>query len=292
MADDRAELPQATVHPTQNVLILGGQSNMAGADALIEPEEGLQDLAESGLQTDADRRTRFMFAAQIDPAHLLSQAWGDVRGHRGTRDGNPANTLGVAYKVMGPEVGIARVLAERGWQNVVIIKVSANFQQLENGRSPWVRPNALWQKWSEFLHAQLGELREKGGDLSVRGFVWHQGIDDGLLGQSRRSYETDLIQLVADLRAEFATSTTPFILARSVNSPIAGKRKMAPIREAQVTVAKKGPAMAWIDTDDLTPYQRYHHLSAQAQMAIGRRMGEALVQLTCHPPALHATSIE
>ena len=257
---------------------------MAGADALIEPKAGLRDLVEVGTQTAADRETLFTFGARFDPTHLHSYAWGEIRGHGGVANGKLTSPEGALYRVIGPEAGLARTLAAKGWRGVAIIKAAANFQQLENGRSPWVRPNAHWTQWTAFVHARLAELRQVDGEVRVGGFVWHQGIDDGLLGRSQAAYEADLRQLIADLRTEFGTPTTPFILARSVDSPVAGKAKMAPIRRAQVMVAESAAHAAWIDTDDLGPYQRQHHLSAKAQLIAGQRLGEALARITCDLP--------
>jgi hypothetical protein len=264
----------------RHVLILGGQSNMAGADALIEPKAGLRDLVDLGTQTAADRDTLFTFGARFDPTHAHSYAWGHIRGHGGVANGKLTSPEGAIYKVIGPEAGLARALAKHGWRDVAIIKAAANFQQLENDRSPWVRPNSHWTHWTAFIHARLAELRQRDSEVHVRGFIWHQGIDDGLLGRSQPAYEADLRQLIADLRTEFGTPTTPFILARSVDSPVAGKPKMAPIRQAQVAVAETTERAAWVDTDDLGPYQRQHHLSAKAQLIVGQRMGEALARFT------------
>lgn len=257
---------------------------MAGADALIEPKAGRRDLVEVGTQTAADRETLFTFGARFDPAHAHSYAWGEIRGHGGVANGKLTHPDGAIYKVIGPEAGLARTLAAKGWRDVAIIKAAANFQQLEKDRSPWVRPNGHWTPWTTFVHARLAELRQVDSGVRVSGFLWHQGIDDGLLGRTQAAYEADLRQLIADLRTEFGTSTTPFILARSVNSPVAGKEKMAPIRRAQVTVAESTAQAAWIDTDDLGPYQRQHHLSAKAQLIAGQRMGEALARIACDFP--------
>ena len=256
---------------------------MAGADSLIDPKEGIHDLFQTGRQTEADRCTLFTYAAQLDPSHPQSYAWGDIRGHVGRSQGRLTNPDGAVYKVIGPEVGLARTLAQQGWRDVVIIKAAMNFRSAEMNRSPWVRPNSLWRAWMDFLHQRLTELAARGATPIVRGIVWDQGIDDGLLRRSRAAFEADVQQLLADLREEFGSEVTPAVLTRSVNSPIAGKNHMRPIRAAQVALAESTPNTAWVNTDDLGPFPRGHHLSANAQLRLGRRHAEALVRLTSEP---------
>jgi hypothetical protein len=249
--------PPAAPAPLQ-VFIFAGQSNMAGTDAVISPSR-TDDLAMLGQQTAADRGSRFTMATPV-----ASYAWGDIRGHNGYSFGE-LTVNGKPVKVHGPEVGFERSIGRR----VAIIKYADNFTALENGRSPWVAPGSRWRAWQAFVDAQLAALGEP---YEVAGFVWHQGIDDGLLQRNRAAYEADLRQVAADLRARFGPR--PFVLARSVDSPIAGAAAMAPIRAAQVAVGESA-GNAWIDVDDLGPFVNFHHLTAAGQLLAGQRFAEA-----------------
>ena len=53
---------------------------------------------------------------------------------------------------------------------------------------------------------------------------------------------------------------------------------MAQVRRAQVMIGESVPFAAWIDVDDL-PNVNTHHFSADSQLIIGRRFGEALLRL-------------
>ena len=97
------------------------------------------------------------------------------------------------------------------------------------------------------------------------GFIWFQGIDDGILGRDQASYQADLEQMIADLRAKFGDK--PFILARSVGTD---GMIMDPIRAGQMAVGAKA-GNAWINVDDLGPYVNVHHLRAAAQLVAGQR---------------------
>lgn len=236
------------------VFIFAGQSNMLGADAIIDPS-GTKELIAAGLQTDADRSSLFTLGG------AESYAWGDIRGHDGPSLSRP-DIGGVRFKVHGPEVGFSRALGG----NIAIVKYADNYQALEAGRSAWVKPGTRWTAWQAFVDKQLAAL---GRPYVVVGFVWHQGIDDGILHRSQVDYQADLEQVTADLREKFGNK--PFILARSIG---ADGQIMDPIRTGQVAVGTQA-GNAWITVDDLGPYINGHHLSATAQITAGQRFAAA-----------------
>jgi hypothetical protein len=275
---DRLPLPAAARSPRQGpsdelrVFLFAGQSNMAGADALIGGT-GDKDLAAAGEQIEADRRTLFTYCSGFSDTGEYYYPWGDVRGHRGTTYGK-----GGSY-VHGPEVGFERTLWAAGIRNIAIIKVANNFAKYEDGRSPWVKPHSFYTAWQAVVNRRLGELRAKGYRPVVAGFGWFQGIDDGVHRRDQASYEADLRQIIADLRAEYGSNRTPFVLARSIDSVIAGHDNMLPIRSGQVAVAEADPMADWVDTDDLGPYVRKHHMTAASQLKVGERLGRAYLNL-------------
>jgi D-aminopeptidase len=252
--------------PVLNVFLLAGQSNMAGADS---------EVAALGFQqTAADRATRFTMAplpgGEESPQYL---PWGEIKGHQAK------NKL-----VHGPEVGFARSLYAAGWRDVAIIKVHANFGR-DAQSWPWGEGGSLFVAWTKFVDARLAEIAAQGQTTRVCGFVWHQGIDDAIHGTLASHYERNLSNLIGTLRKRYAAEQTPFALARSVNSRIAQPRPdpdnsspMAVVRRAQVSVGETVPNAAWIDVDDL-PNVNLHHFSADSQLVIGRRFGEAFLRL-------------
>lgn len=250
-----------------NVFLLAGQSNMAGADSEVTDPPGF-------VQTDADRAT--LFTTAPIPAGEQSEnyiPWGSVRGH------SIKNKL-----VHGPEVGFARTLYAANWRDIAIIKVYANF-----GRDvpswPWSDGGSLFNAWTQFTDARIAELKVKGRTVRVRGFVWHQGIDDAIHGKLAEHYQRNLTQLIGVLRSRYADETTPFVLVRSVNSRIAQptpdpehRSPMAIVRRAQVKVAETVPAVGWVNSDDL-PNVNTHHFSAASQLILGQRLAETFLRL-------------
>lgn len=262
------------------VFLFAGQSNMAGCDAVVDPGTGVKDLAELGRQEDADRATLFTYGHGFNRVAPFYYPWGDIRGHVASFMGKTADAAGNLYKCIGPEVGFARALYAAGVEGVAIIKVYANYARLEGNRSPWVKPNSYWHDWTVFVDGRLEELKRlKGRGWTVEGFVWHQGIDDGILRRSRRDYEADLRDIIAGLRTKYADERTPFLLARSINSAIAGADNMEPIRDGQRSAAESDLRNSWVDTDDLGPYVNTHHLTAAAQLTIGDRFAREYLRL-------------
>jgi hypothetical protein len=252
-----------------NVFLFAGQSNMAGADSLVAEQPGFQ-------QTDADRATRFAAAPLPEGDKSPSFVpWSDIRGHRTS----PTGPL-----VHGPEVGFARALHATGWRDVAIIKVYANFRR-DVETWPWGEGGSLFDAWMKFVDSRIAELAAQGVEVRVRGFVWHQGIDDAIHGKLASRYERNLTDLIAILRKRYSDDKAPFILARSVNSSIAqtitGSGENSPmsvVRRAQVAVGETVSNAAWIDVDDLPNVNR-HHFSADSQLTIGQRFGEAFLKI-------------
>lgn len=241
------------------VFIFAGQSNIFGADSIIDGSTKTRGLVDMGLQTDVDASSILAVAGSGD----VTYGWADIRGHDGCFEGEWVTAQGVPYKGHGPEVGFNRALGG----NLAILKFTGNYA-LEGGRSAWARGSA-WTTMQAFIDAKLADL---GRPYVVEGFLWDQGIDDGIQQRTQAAYAADLRQVITDFRAKFGHA--PFVLARSVDSQIAGSPNMAPIRAGQLEVAAD-PGNAWVNMDDLTPYTRVHHLTAASQLIFGARFAAA-----------------
>jgi hypothetical protein len=272
-AADVRTLAQAKPGTVLNVFLLAGQSNMAGADSIIADPPGFQT-------TEADRESLCTSApvSEGKPSRAY-QPWGPVQGHPSF------NERYGEKRVHGPEVGFVRGIYARDWRNIAIIKVYGNFKG-DSEIWPWNEGGELHKPWRIFVDERLAELKEKGYGYRVAGFVWHQGIDDGIYSKSPDKYGERLTALIGTLRKNYATDKTPFLLARSVNSPIARRLTgegehdpMAVVRKAQVAVGTSVPYCAWINVDDL-PNVVQHHFTAESQLIIGSRFAEAFLKLS------------
>ena len=256
----------------RDVFLFAGQSNMAGADAVIPDPPGF-------VATAADRETLFTCTPlPMGPRADDYYPWGEIKGHRCT---NPRYGERL---VQGPEVGFERTLYAGGISNIAIIKVWSNFSR-DAQTWPWGEGGELNQAWLAFADQRIAELRAMGFEPRVRGFVWHQGIDDAIHGKLAAHYQENLTRLIVFLRQRYQSPNAPFLLARSVNSPIARQitgsgptDPMAVVRQAQVVVSETVPNVAWVNVDDLPNVVR-HHFSAESQLVIGERFGDAYLRL-------------
>ena len=267
-----AGLPAVSAAPVElKLFLLAGQSNMAGADSVLPGSDGL-------LQIESDRATLFTGTPLSGAASADFKPWGSVRGHKAAKP--PYGDR----PVIGPEVGFERRLYEAGLRNLALIKVWANYPRTETVW-PWGEGGALHTRWMNFADERIAELEAAGYVPKVAGFVWHQGIDDAIHGRFAAEYLSHLKQLAADLRRRFRAEGAPFVLARSVNSPIARSitghgpnDPMAVVRRLQESAAKEIPLCGWVDVDDL-PNVVQHHFSADSQLIIGRRFGDLFLKL-------------
>ncbi len=249
---------------TLELFLMAGQSNMAGADSEVD--------GQVFVQTESDRKTRFT-ATSIPFDESRFVPWGDIHGHF------------IKDKLThGPEVGFSRTLFAEGWKHLAIIKVSGNFRR-DAADWPWGEGNTFFKMWTQFVDDRVAELKKEGYSVHVAGFVWHQGIDDAIHQMLAVNYQQNLSQLIESLRRRYASPDTPFVLARSVFSPIAQpmpdpdqSSPMALVRKAQVAVADTVPHVGWIDTDDLPKVNR-HHFSAASQIIIGQRFAKEYLKL-------------
>lgn len=261
------------------VFIFAGQSNMAGADAVLPDDFVFTAVDQDTLYTGAP--------LPVGASSEDYTPWGPLKGHRITSV-RTANKL-----VGGPEFGFARRLAESGARNIAIIAAWGNFAPGTQAW-PWSEGGSLHTAWLAFVDDRLAELRGKGYEIHLRGFVWHQGIDDGLNVATAPHYQENLTALIGLVRKRFHMENAPFVLARSVNSPIAigatGAGEggaMAKVRAAQVAVGEAVPHAGWVNVDDLPNVLR-HHFSAESQLIIGRRFGEVYLRLAAPQEAARA----
>ena len=151
-----------------NVFILAGQSNMAGADSV-------------SLQFRLDARVRStLFTSTALSTDSSFLAWGPLRRQ---------NVKG--QLVHGPEIGLAHSLQRAGYRRLAMIKVHANFGRDEKAW-PWRPDGRLFKQWMAFVNDRLQELRDQGHSVRVRGFIWHQGIDDAIHRGFDKQTEKDL----------------------------------------------------------------------------------------------------
>jgi len=114
-------------------------------------------------------------------------------------------------------------------------------------------------------------------------FVWFQGENDSFEEQNASEYESNLRNLLADVRAAAADPELPVIVVQTgawAQSLDYGREVAA----AQQRVVDDDPRATLVVTDDLSGY---YHYDPAAQLIIGARVYDAILSLVdCADPAV------
>jgi hypothetical protein len=112
-------------------------------------------------------------------------------------------------------------------------------------------------------------------NATVSALVWIQGESDALDATKAANYQTNLLALIAAVRAVYPN--LPVVISRiPASSPEANNTA---VYNAQTTVAGSTPHCALVNTDDLTPLITTYHFSANNLVTLGNRLASSLLGL-------------
>lgn len=223
------------------IFLLGGQSNMVGADK----------------------------AAKLMPPY--NKAFPKVRiWDQKTRRWEPLSPK--AEERFGPEVSFGHFIAELlPHEDVRLIKYAAGGTALYNDWDPKTK-GRQYLSFMNTTKAALSELDASKMNYEIAGMLWLQGESDAHENKAE-TYEKNLTEFIAHIRTQFKTPTMPFIIAR-VRNHYGGKTGQARIvRDAQVKVASADKNIGWFDTDDCSMINAGHY-DAAGLIEIGKRFAE------------------
>jgi hypothetical protein len=256
------------------VYLFAGQSNIAGADAVIE--NGPRGFT----QQDADKNSLLTYGPVPDnetsPEYV---PWGSIKGHVVSSGANPHGF------VIGPEVGFCRDIYEKEGVPLAVIKCCGNIEPTVD-RWLWAEDQTFFRSMTDFVSRRLEELQGMSLDPVMSGVVWDQGIDDGFHERRALEHRINLRNFIGAVRNHFSNPKLPVALSRSILSPLAKRKLMETVREAQVEVARSVDQVKWVDVDDLTTVCS-HHLTAASQLKAGQRFAKAHRKLARGSQARH-----
>ncbi len=211
---------------------------------------------------------------------------------------------------IGPEYGFGLVVGSQLGDPVLIIKtawggnsLAWNFRPPSSGVnnvSP-VGINALGDAYSNMvvnvryiLNNLTNELTNFSYNVAngyeLVGFGWHQGWND--IGEPKEQYETNLVNLIRDIRTEFGVPNLPFVIETTGMSSASGSQLLICAAQAAVANPVLHPEFAGtvltVDTryfdygllNGPTPSQGYHwYHNGQSYFNVGYTMGQAMMQL-------------
>jgi len=210
-------------------------------------------------------------------------------------------------KTIGPELGFGHVMGTYHDEQVLLIKTAQgnralgfDFRPPSSGRTD---PDSKWEGLEyrlmvEGVRKTLGQIAEivpgyKGQGYEIAGFVWWQGHKDSFTPALIDEYETNLVNLVNDVRKEFKAPKMPAVVATVGFGGHNMADKFLKILQAQMAVGdpKKHPEFAgtvasvdtrdfWREVDESPMSQDYHYnRNAETYMLVGDALGRAMVKL-------------
>jgi hypothetical protein len=247
------------------VILLAGQSNMAGSGAVSRAP--LPWRNQPGILFDET-------TASFD--HTRSSSW---------------ETLGLAVANMGPEISFGALVSEAlPGEQIALVKVSRAGTGLAYWRTPGQGGHDALMNRIDTIKTRLNAAVTAGEIPSWRfgGLLWMQGENeaDGAAPMAL-TYQADFADFVSKVRVRTSTPTLPVVLGRisiqlDPGAPYFGpveQPQLDNVRAAQVawTVAN-APHGAWVDTDDLSLIDEFHFGSV-AQLTFGRRFARTYLAL-------------
>jgi hypothetical protein len=275
-----------------SVFLLSGQSNMAGADALVSDLTPDQKKAVDSVMIYMD--------AEGDAAKLGK--WLTLGPGFGSKSSN-----------LGPELFFGRTLSDSMKTKIAIIKDAVSGAPLGTAQNGYLSPSSnggiggtLYQNMMTHIDAAMKSFDTARYTPRWAGFVWLQGESDAMIQSLTKAYETNLTNLINDIRAKTKVDDLPIILPMidvqtrwTYNSQI---------RDADVACRQKLKNVDTMDTKGL-PTNGIHY-RAQGHVKIGTICAQRWLSMhynhgglptivhnyfqpstTCMPPSANALSI-
>jgi alpha-galactosidase len=210
---------------------------------------------------------------------------------------------------IGPELQFGHIMGYYHDEQALVIKTAQgnrslgwDFRPPSSGRTD--KPDA--EKWEgleyrlmiEGVRKTLDQIAEivpgyKGQGYEIAGFAWWQGHKDGFSPELIAEYESNLVNLINDVRAEFKVPKLPVVIATvGFGGKDMGDNYLQ-ILKAQMAVSNpaKHPEFAgnvlsvdtrdfWRSVDDSPADQGYHYnRNAETYLLVGDALGRAMVDL-------------
>jgi hypothetical protein len=237
--------------PNIKVFLMGGQSNMTGFTPLSEITADLKhEYPEAIIWVDGQAPTG------------LERKWMNLTAG-----------FGHSTTVFGPELGFGPEIAkDLPNENIALLKCSWGGTNLV---FDWRPPSSgkatgdLYKKFIKSVHDGIAAM-PAGLKPEIAGMLWMQGeYDANNTKQAAVEYESNLTNLINDLRAEFKVPHMPFIIAQ-ISEASAWAAFGSTIRQAQLNVSKNVPYTSMVITSDYGFTDGLHY-NGPGEISLGKR---------------------
>ncbi|MFO1066332.1 MAG: sialate O-acetylesterase [Pirellulales bacterium] len=291
---------------TVEVFILAGQSNMEG-QAVVDLKgkdynEGRGTL--EFLWNDPAKRPLIKHLRDEDGKWKVRD---DVFVHyQREKHELLAGPLGVGFAVyggthhFGPELQFGHVVGDKLDAPVLIIKTAWGGKSLMKD----FRPPSSGGEVGPYYALMISQVRSALAGLNdnfpqlkdhkphIAGFVWYHGWNDGVDPQNAvPQYEQNLVNLVTDVRQEFAEPKLPVVVGEITGPWVEAPKEWTALRRAQSAAAQRlqaaGPTV-FVETHDFVrrpenspnPTHGHHEFgNAETYFLVGDALGKGMVKL-------------
>lgn len=267
---------------TVHVILLAGQSNMAGAGNFNE----LSKKTKKRIQK-AGKRIKVSYSGKsATPLSYFIKA-------------DPKNKYGF-NEAFGPELFLGLELAKKNpKQEYLFIKRAHGGTALHGAWNPdWSAEKAqavekkgpkqalkLYDSHLNDIKKNLETLEEAGKTYEIIGLLWMQGENDAAKEVAALNYEENLKNLISHYRQAFNLPEMPFVMGQINSSYGRFKDGPAVVRQAMVDVAEADNKVEVIRTSmdrswsDFPKHTDNVHYNTEGQLRLGKTFANRLMKL-------------
>jgi len=282
------------------IFILAGQSNMEGYGTVNDIENDPGSLVYV-IENDIDGE--WSDIGPVDNWNTLDDAYLYFEGFNGTISTNVTVGQGANSGLIGPELMFAHQLDKYYDDPILIIKtawggksLAEDFRPPSSGGTPGPYYTMMLDRINYVTSNLANEFPSIDVDeMEISGFAWFQGWNDGASDEFLNDYESNLTNLIHDLRTDLGVPDLPFVVASSGHGGYnaTGDGWVSSMQEivsvAQETVGcddeTYGGSVGFVDTKQYyraleeSPENAIHHFhnNALTFLNIGNAIGKEMI---------------
>lgn len=226
-----------------------------------------------------------------------------------------AGLFGYSGDRFGPELGIGQVLGDYYGEQVVLVKTAWNaaslfgdFRPPSSGNpsdpsDPFYQGGIWYQRMIAYYNEALVDIAAKfpGQTIELEGMAWNQGLSDVFSAAHYAEYETHLVNLINDVRADLGAPDLPFVIAETGNwgagitdpaqlSVMAAQSALADATQYPQFAGNVGFASTtdfWRESGVSPTNEAIHwNHNGESYYLIGEAMGNAMLEIVPEPNSL------